>query len=82
VVERCRAEGLLADAVLLRIPTPVTFWRRLVRDQREGRKPPLVLLRQGLGKLRAERGVLARQEDLGCRPLSKVAAGEVLGSFG
>lgn len=78
VVERCRAEGLLADAVLLRIPTPVTFWRRLVRDQREGRKPPLVLLRQGLAKLRDERRVLARQEALGCRPLSKAGVAAVL----
>ena len=55
-----------------------TSWRRLVRDLREGRKPPLVLLRQGLGKLRDERRVVARQQALGCRPLRKAAVGEVL----
>lgn len=78
VVERCRAEGLLADAVLLRMPAVVTFWRRLVRDLREGRKPPLVLVRQGLGKLRDERRVVARQRALGCRPLTKAGVGAVL----
>lgn len=74
IVERCRDEGLLADAILLRIPAPVTFWRRLVRDQREGRKPPLVLVRQGLSKLWAERQIVGRQAALGCRPLRRQAA--------
>lgn len=37
----------------------MTFWRRLVRDHREGRKPPLVLVRQGLAKLGDERRVVA-----------------------
>ena len=66
--------GLLADALLLKSPSLVTFWRRLARDHREGRKPPLVLLRQGFAKLRHERGVVARQARLGCRPIAKPAA--------
>ncbi|QYG92034.1 ATP-binding protein [Iamia sp. SCSIO 61187] len=78
VVSRLIAEDLLADALLLRSPALVTFWRRLVRDHREGRKPPLVLVRQGLAKLRDERRVIARQALLGCRRIGKPAAAAVL----
>jgi len=78
VVGRLDAGGLLADALLLRSPSLVTFWRRLVRDHREGRKPPLVLVRQGLAKLRDERAVVTRQADLGCRPIAKPAASALL----
>jgi len=78
VVGLLAAEGLLADALLLRSPALVTFWRRLLRDHREGRKPPLVLIRQGLGKLRDERRVVARQARLGCRPITKPAAARLL----
>lgn len=74
VVARLDAEGLLADALLLKSPALVTFWRRLLRDHREGRKAPLVLVRQGLGKLRDERRVVARQALLGCRRIAKPAA--------
>ncbi|HMJ76027.1 MAG TPA: hypothetical protein VK507_08645 [Iamia sp.] len=74
VVSRLDAQGLLADALLLRSPALVTFWRRLLRDHREGRKAPLVLVRQGLAKLRDERKVVARQSLLGCRPIAKPAA--------
>jgi uridine kinase len=78
VVSRLDAEGLLADALLLRSPSLVTFWRRLLRDHREGRKAPLVLVRQGLSKLRDERRVVARQSLLGCRPIAKPAAATLL----
>lgn len=78
VVGPLAAEGLLADALLLRSPSLVTFWRRLVRDHREGRKPPLVLVRQGLAKLRDERKVVTRQADLGCRRIAKPAAATLL----
>ncbi len=78
VVGRLEDEGLLADALLLRSPSVVTFWRRLVRDLREGRKPPLVLLRQGVDKLRHERRVVARQALLGCRRIAKPAAAALL----
>lgn len=78
MVSRLDAEGLLADALLLRSPSLVTFWRRLLRDHREGRKAPLVLVRQGLSKLRDERRVVARQALLGCRRIAKPAAATVL----
>ncbi len=47
VVAGCRERGLLADAVCVRNHRLVTFWRRLTRDLREHRKPPMVLLRRG-----------------------------------
>lgn len=78
VVRALEREGLLADALLLHSPALVTFWRRLARDLREGRKPPLVLVRQGLGKLRDERRVVARQALLGCRRIAKPAAADRL----
>ena len=40
--------GLLAAAYCVRQHPLVTFWRRLTRDLREHRKPPLVLVRRGL----------------------------------
>ncbi len=81
-VARCRDEGILADALLLRVPALVTFGRRLARDQREGRKPRLVLVRQGLRKLRDERRVVARQQTLGCRPVGRRAAAAALAQLG
>ena len=48
----------------------VTFWRRLTRDLREHRKPPLVLVRRGLALLRDQRRVVAHAVDLGCEPVS------------
>lgn len=66
VVGDCRARGLLADAICVTNHPVVTFWRRLTRDLREHRKPPLVLLRRGLMLLRAEPRVVARAVELGC----------------
>jgi uridine kinase len=69
VVHACRDEDLLADAVCVRHHRLVTFWRRLTRDLRERRKPPLVLLRRGLILMRAEPRVVARAVAKGCVPL-------------
>lgn len=66
VVPRAREAGLLADALCIRQHPVVTFWRRLVRDLRERRKPPPVLVRRGLALLRAQGGVVARAESMGC----------------
>jgi uridine kinase len=66
VVAACRDRGLLADAVCVANPRVVTFWRRLVRDLRESRKPPWVLVRRGILLLRAEPLVVARAEAAGC----------------
>ena len=52
--------GLLAAAYCLRQHPMVTFWRRLSRDLREHRKPPLVLVRRGVALMRDQRRIVAR----------------------
>lgn len=71
LVGRARERGLLVDAVVVRRSRVKNFLRRLSRDLREHRKPPLTLVRRGLRLLRAEPGVLARQVALGCRPCDR-----------
>ena len=56
VVGLCRDAGVLAAAYCVRQHPMVTFWRRLTRDLREHRKPPLVLLRRGLALMGASAG--------------------------
>jgi uridine kinase len=70
VVATCRSEGLLATAVCVRNQRLVTFWRRLVRDLRERRKPPWMLVRRGMLLLRREPEVVAHAERMGCVPMS------------
>ena len=60
---------LLAGALCLRRPALTTFVLRLVRDLREHRKPPLVLLRRGLALARAQRAVVADAVAHGCEPV-------------
>ncbi|MGY5765888.1 NUDIX domain-containing protein [Brachybacterium sp. DNPG3] len=55
-----RAAGLLADAIVLERPVPLVFSLRLARDLREGRKPPLTLVRRGLGLAGDQRADAAR----------------------
>lgn len=64
------AEGLLADAICLRRHRVETLWFRLVRDLREGRKPPLTLVRRGWALMREEPRAVQHWRDLGCRPAS------------
>jgi uridine kinase len=71
VVPYLRAEGVLAEALCLTHRPVVTFVRRLARDLRESRKPPVTLVRRGWALLRAEPAVVARQAAMGavpCRP--------------
>ena len=70
LVRACEDAGLLADAVCLRLSPWTTFWRRLLRDLSEMRKPPWVLLRRGWALRRAEPALVARWTALGCRALS------------
>jgi uridine kinase len=70
VVPRTRAAGLLAAAYCVRQHSTVTFWRRLTRDLREHRKPPLVLVRRGLALMRDQRRVVEHAVALGCEPVS------------
>jgi uridine kinase len=69
LVAACADAGILADALCLTLRPSVTFWRRLVRDLRESRKPPLTLLRRGWALLRAEPRVVAHQVALGATPV-------------
>ena len=71
LVGPARERGLLADAVVVRRSRVKNFLRRLARDLREHRKPPLTLVRRGVRLLRAEPGVVARQMSLGCRPCDR-----------
>lgn len=66
VVAGCAGRGLLAAAYCVTQHPVVTFARRLSRDLRERRKPPLYLVRRGLHLLRAQRTVVARAASLGC----------------
>jgi uridine kinase len=70
VVPTCEREGMLAAAYCVTQHPVVTFWRRLTRDLREHRKPPLVLLRRGWALMRAQREVVRHAVELGCRPVA------------
>jgi uridine kinase len=67
VVEACREAGVLEAAYCITQHPAITFWRRLTRDLREHRKPPLVLVRRGLALARAQRQVVRRATAVGCR---------------
>ena len=69
VVPACGRQGLLEAAYCLTQHPLVTFWRRLVRDLREHRKPPPVLLRRGWSLMRAQGEVVRHAVALGCRPV-------------
>ena len=64
-----RELGLLADAIVLQRPVPLVFALRLMRDLREGRKPPLTLLRRGWALAREQGGDLAAWRAAGMRPV-------------
>jgi len=70
VVAACAEREVLAAALCLRQQPLVTFWRRLTRDLREHRKPPLVLLRRGWALLRDQRRVIDDAVALGCLAVS------------
>jgi uridine kinase len=70
IVPACRESGHLAAAFCVRQHPVVTFWRRLTRDLREHRKPPLVLVRRGLALLRDQRNVVDRAVALGCEAVT------------
>ncbi len=71
LVAAARERGLLRDAVAVRRSRVKNFLRRLGRDLREHRKPPLTLLRRGIALLHAEPAVVSRQVALGCRPCDR-----------
>jgi uridine kinase len=74
IVAACRERGVLAEAFCLRQQPLVTFWRRLTRDLREHRKPPIVLVRRGWALMRDQQRVIADAEALGCTVVSPAEA--------
>jgi uridine kinase len=70
VVGACRERGILADAIVVHRAPWKNFLRRLARDLAERRKPPLTLVRRGLGLMRHERDVVVRQLATGANPLN------------
>jgi uridine kinase len=74
IVAECRRRELMLDALCITQHTALTFLRRLTRDLREHRKPPLVLLRRGLHLARAQRRVVAHAVALGCRAVTPETA--------
>lgn len=70
IVPHAREAGLLAAAYCVRQHPMVTFWRRLTRDLRERRKPPLVLVRRGLALMGDQRRVVSHAVSLGCEPVT------------
>ncbi|MGZ4445032.1 MAG: hypothetical protein ACXVXC_17850 [Nocardioidaceae bacterium] len=73
VADCSRAGDLLAAYCITQRPI-VTFWRRLVRDLRERRKPPVVLVRRGLALMRGQRRVVDDAVAKGCRAVSSEQA--------
>jgi len=76
VVGPSREAGLLAAAYCVRQHPLVTFWRRLTRDLREHRKPPLVLVRRGLALMREQSRLVAEVVVHGCVEVSPEEAAE------
>lgn len=74
IVGACAERGLLADALCVTQHPVVTFTRRFLRDLREHRKPPFVLLRRGLHLAREQRRVVAHAVALGCRVVAPETA--------
>jgi uridine kinase len=68
IVSRLEAEGMLHSAWCVHHHPAVTFVRRLLRDLRERRKPPAVLVHRGWVLMRDEPGLVRRQTALGALP--------------
>jgi uridine kinase len=81
IVGTCAEHGVLAAALCLRQHPLVTFWRRLTRDLREHRKPPLVLLRRGWALMRDQKHVIDDAVAHGCTAVSSHQASERIRSL-
>ncbi len=70
VADAVASRQLLAAAYCVTQQPLVTFGRRLTRDLRERRKPPLVLVRRGLALMRDQGDVVERARRAGCDVVS------------
>ena len=78
IIAACRERDLLAAALCVRQNRYVTWWRRLVRDVRERRKPVPVLVRRGWHLLRLEPAVIERHVQLGAVCVSPAAGARLI----
>lgn len=78
IISACRDRGILAAALCVRQNRYVTWWRRLVRDIRERRKPVRVLVRRGWRLLQSEPAVVARHVQLGATCVSPAAGRDLI----
>ncbi|WP_054952595.1 uridine kinase family protein [Flaviflexus massiliensis] len=78
LVDLCKKEGILADALCISRPRLQTFWFRLMRDLDEARKPPIPLIRRGISHLIHEPEVYRSLVARGFRRVSIVEAHETL----
>lgn len=70
VIAPLRERDLLACAICVCQNRWLTFGRRLARDLKERRKPPLVLVRRGLRLVRAEPALVSAHTARGATPLT------------
>jgi uridine kinase len=70
IVAPLRERDQLAAAYCVTQHPVLTFGRRLVRDLRERRKPPMVLLRRGVSLMRAQDGVVEAARVAGCEVIA------------
>lgn len=70
VIAGCRNRGLLAAALCVTQHPLLTAVRRLIRDLREHRKPPLVLIKRGWRLMRRQPAVVRDAVSLGARDVS------------
>lgn len=82
IVDECRNAGMLDAAICLRRNRMVTFLLRLVRDLREGRKSPWVLVRRGWRLMRDEPRIVADAVAHGCEPMTPRQARKMLLALG
>jgi uridine kinase len=78
IVDACREAGMLDAAICLRRHRVITFVLRLVRDLREGRKPPWVLVRRGWRLFKDEPRIIADAVAHGCKPMTPRQARRML----
>lgn len=81
LVAQCRAEGLLADAIVVQRSPWQNFARRLARDLRERRKSPSDLWRRGRALLAQEPAAMSGFIAAGCRPLTVRQTQAVLAGY-
>jgi len=78
IVDECRAEDILADAICIVRSRIQTFFFRLARDLGEARKPPATLVRRGVSLARNEVAMITDLVGKGCQPLGFSEAEQVV----